>query len=765
MNKKFIIPIILFLYAYLPAQEHLQIVQGLVLDNKTKAPISDVMVTSGKTYCFTNEKGEFKLSVDSSSQVIRFKLVGYEIKEIPTEKLSDAPVFLEESFLLLSTTVVSASKYERPIAESTVSMSVITKEMPDRLNSISGEKVLDRIPGVQIIDGQANIRGGSGYSYGAGSRVLLMMDDLPMMQHDAANPYWNDLPIENIGQIEVIKGASSTLYGSSAMNGVIHFRSKLPESEPYTSISIVPTIYLKPGNGKEWWGKEGVISLPYENYFSVAHRYKINKWDYSINASYDRKIGFNKENNSDNVRINGITRYRMSDSLLITLGINANGGSSSDFFYWLDNGLYEGAQGAVTRSDKLRFTIDPGLSYHDRKGFHHKFLSRYYNIFNGADNNQENKSHHAYGEYQMRKRINSLMLDVQAGLVLNGTWTKAKLYSDTVFTLKNQALYFQLEKRFWSRLIVNGGIRYERYSSDGPGKLAGKDIAMKTVDDRVILRAGMNYQLLQASFLRVSIGEGFRFPSLAEKYISTFAGGLQIVPNPNLQSEHGWNAEIGVRQGLSIFGFKGMIDFSYFESSYYDMMEFVLNNQLQFQSKNIGNTQINGCEAELYFSRSIRNSSLTIQAGYTYINPKYREFDLAGKQLAINEREFAPIGQQNAANSSSNENVLKYRSKDLFRFDINLEFKKFYAGYSFQYVSHVQAIDWLFQVTLFIKGIDDFRKAHDQGYRIHDIRIGTHLQQWNIQLNVNNLLNEIYTTRPGLLEAPRNISLKLRYTF
>ncbi|MBK9108146.1 MAG: TonB-dependent receptor [Saprospiraceae bacterium] len=312
---------------------------------------------------------------------------------------------------------------------------------------------------------------------------------------------------------------------------------------------------------------------------------------------------------------------------------------------------------------------------------------------------------------------------------------------------------------------MNAGIRYERYTSEGPGKLSGSDIAQQTKDDRFILRAGMNYQLLRASFLRVSIGEGFRFPSLAEKYISTFAGGLQIVPNPKLQSEHGWNAEFGIRQGLAILGFKGMIDFSYFQSSYFDMMEFVLNNQLQFQSKNIGNTQIKGYEAELYVSRPIQNGSLTIQAGYTYINPKYREFDLEGKNLAINEREFAPIGQQNAANSSADVNILKYRSKNLFRFDINLDYRKFYAGYSFQYVSHVQAIDWLFQVTLFIKGIEDFRKVHDHGYRVHDLRIGYHLQQWNIQLNVNNLLNEIYTTRPGLLEAPRNMSLKLRYTF
>ena len=64
------------------------------------------------------------------------------------------------------------------------------------------------------MDGQANIRGGSGYSYGAGSRVMLLMDDLPILTGDVNEVKWNYLPVEIIGQVEVIKGASSALYGS-----------------------------------------------------------------------------------------------------------------------------------------------------------------------------------------------------------------------------------------------------------------------------------------------------------------------------------------------------------------------------------------------------------------------------------------------------------------------------------------------------------------------------------------------------------------------
>ena len=54
--------------------------------------------------------------------------------------------------------------------------------------------MMQRMPGVTVIDGQANIRGGSGYSYGAGSRVLLLMDDLPVLTGDAAFPSWDLIP-------------------------------------------------------------------------------------------------------------------------------------------------------------------------------------------------------------------------------------------------------------------------------------------------------------------------------------------------------------------------------------------------------------------------------------------------------------------------------------------------------------------------------------------------------------------------------------------
>ena len=49
--------------------------------------------------------------------------------------------------------------------------------------------------------------------------MAVIVDDMPMLSGDAGRPLWDFVPIENIEQIEIIKGASSVLSGASALSG------------------------------------------------------------------------------------------------------------------------------------------------------------------------------------------------------------------------------------------------------------------------------------------------------------------------------------------------------------------------------------------------------------------------------------------------------------------------------------------------------------------------------------------------------------------
>ena len=64
-----------------------------------------------------------------------------------------------------------------------------------------------------------------------------------------------------------------------------------------------------------------------------------------------------------------------------------------------------------------------------------------------------------------------------------------------------------------------------------------------------MFRAGLNYQLADYSFLRASFGQGYRNPSITEKYLRKDIGGVGVYPNYNVQPEKGFNAELGFKQG------------------------------------------------------------------------------------------------------------------------------------------------------------------------------------------------------------------------
>ena len=80
-------------------------------------------------------------------------------------------IALENTALKIETVVVSAGKFEQKIEETTVSVEVIKPSLIESKNTTNIQTAIEQVPGVTVTDGQANIRGGSGWSYGAGTRV------------------------------------------------------------------------------------------------------------------------------------------------------------------------------------------------------------------------------------------------------------------------------------------------------------------------------------------------------------------------------------------------------------------------------------------------------------------------------------------------------------------------------------------------------------------------------------------------------------------
>ncbi|HLP94009.1 MAG TPA: TonB-dependent receptor [Saprospiraceae bacterium] len=749
-------------------------IKGAITDALTGEALLGATVKSGTSGTATDANGNFSISLAAGSYEITASYIGYTSKtttvRVAAGETRQLDFKLDNADNLLQTATVTAGKFEKPLGEVTVSMDVIKPKLIENTNTTSVDEVLVKVPGVTIIDGQASIRGGAGFSYGAGTRVLILVDDIPALQPDAGLPNWDDFPVENISQLEVLKGAASALYGSSAMNGIINIRTGFAKDKPETNAAFFTKVWGDPKDPvKKWWGTDSSgILQPIETGFSFAHRQKFNKLDFVLGAYGLYRDSYNRDTYSRYGRITPNLRYRVNDRLTLGLNSNINFGRSGSFFIWggADTlAMQAGVGSASYTKGRLRFNIDPNLQYFDRFGNRHKILSRYFYIHNNNSGNQSNDSRLYYGEYQFQRPMENIGLVLTTGVVGMYNTVDAEIYSNASFTARNLAGYLQLDYKAFDRLNLSAGVRYEQNVQKSPDSLFFRNSLLgvipngETREAKPVYRLGANFQAAKATYLRASLGQGYRYPTIAEKFVSTdFGVGNSVIPNPYLVSETGWTAEVGLKQGFRIGSWQGYADVTGFVSEYQKMMEFVLDTiffdftasppalSALFQSQNTGDTRITGWEVSVLGQGKLGPGTLSLLAGFTHTDPRYKEFS---DSLRIN-----------VYKASDTTNVLKYRFRNTFKIDAEYTVEDLSVGVSTQYNSHMQSIDAIFEYGL--PGVNKFRTANNKGFTLVDLRASYKLNKHlKISALCGNLLNQEYTVRPALLEGPRNYTLRL----
>jgi len=772
---------------------------GKVIDAQSQKPLGAVLVYFENTSfgMSSTPDGEFSIEAPAGNYTLIAAYLTHQTfkKEISLTGNQDFNFEMVSNDGQMSLVVVSAGRYEQNIGEVTVSMEVIQPKLIEDKNAVNIDEILQQTPGVAIVDDEPQIRSGSGYSFGAGSRVQVLVDNIPILSGDAGKPSWGFLPTENVSQVEIIKGASSVLYGSSALSGVINFRTAYPTLKPKTKISVYHGFYSKPqSDSAVYWNRQGMKSG-----INFLHSEKFGKLDFVLASSmqYDdghlgpikdtadgsfsngnyNPLDVDRYNAANRARLNLNLRYRLTDRLYIGLAGIYSFSNSLSTLIW-DNsatGLYGAYEGAATRTIQQLYTVDPSVQYTGKKGAVHTLKSRFQSLDNNNDNNQGNFSDVFYSEYQVQKNweLNKIKnLTTTAGIVNTNTNARGELYVGGNTNGKNQArntaAYFQVDKKIGERLNLSSGVRYEQF------------ILNSEKNGKPVFRAGANYKFGQASYLRASYGQGYRFPSIAEKFIVTGLGAIQVFANPDLKPETSYNAEIGIKQGFKIGEFKGFIDVAVFQQEFRNFIEFTfgqwsavplsdlgqISKVIGFKSLNTGGAKVQGAEISIMGTGNIRKTRFDVLAGYTYTKPVSTTPDYVYAQT-IQTPGTLVIPQFSQASylttsENTNSNILKYRMKHLIRIDVGATRGAFNSGISFRSNSHMQNIDKAFSQleqelpTEFNPGINSWRANNTKGDFVFDARIGyTFSEKHKIAFIMNNVLNREYAIRPLAIEEPR----------
>lgn len=752
-------------------------IKGYVTDANNSDTLIGAVINAGpKNTIISDIHGYYELSVTQGSHIVSCSMLGY--KTFTTEvKINGAetillPIILKDGNTSLDEVVVSAGKYEQKLSDVTVSMDIIKTSLIENKNTTSLEYIMNQVPGVTVADGQASIRGGSGFSYGAGSRVLMLVDEMPMISADAGDIKWNYLPLENLEQVEVIKGASSALFGSSALNGVINMRTAYAKDKPITKLTSFFGSYDAPRHTYKWW--KG--SSQSQSGINFSHAQKIGNFDLVFGGHMFSDNGFRMLETEDRKRFNTNVRYNFKKIPGLSVGANTNMMNTKGglFFLWQSYDSAYIPQGrTIQQYNNIRFNIDPYITYfHGTNKF--SLRNRYFKTLNRNDKNQGSLAELYYSEFQYQKRFKN-NLNLTAGAV----YMEQMILGDSLYGRhngQNRAAYIQADKKYFNKLTVSIGVRGEYYKLDTAetnGHLIPSKAKVK-LPFQPVTRIGVNYQALEYTFIRASFGQGYRFPSVAEKYVSTAVSALSIYPNSSLQPERAFSAELGIKQGFKVSNFKGFIDVAGFYTEYTDMIEFVFGiykpggstgifyldkPYAGFKSQNIGRAKISGVEGSVTGTGKLGPLNITLLTGYTYIDPVNPNYNSAKDTLGL-----------------EGIKTLKYRSRHLFKNDIQLDYKFISLGYSARFQSKVENIDRRFiqsilheyneiqnglnwdeiESTYILPGLRQNFGAFQKSFWVHDARVSINLNS-TIKLSfiVNNFTNIEYQNRPGDVRPPR----------
>lgn len=739
-----------------------QKLSGVIKDAVTNETLAGANVVFDKNYGTTSDKeGLFRLDLSGVSRgtyTLKVTFIGYE----PNSRRVEIPFSGELVILMqpegnqLDQVVISAGKFRQQLSEITVSLDVIEPDLLDDKNQWKLEDLLQQAPGINITDKQANIRAGSGWSYGTGSRVQVLVDDIPLISGDAGQAQWDLIPTNAIGGMEIIKGASSVLYGSSALNGIINIITNPRPKKRSLTLNTYIKSYLSPSRPElKWWsGTQTEIGTNF-NYQDVLSK------DFSMVMSgyYRNDEGF-RYLETENLGALFTKLYwtpSTNPNITASLAFRFKYADINDALLWEDyQNAYIPQDSNITHSFGWDYYIDPSLTIRSGR-FLHQFKARVLAINNNVRNNVSNFSNFSdlyYGSYQLQF-FESENGTITFGVAGNYTESESVVFQGTHYS-SNFGSYVQLDYKIIDWLNFSGGWRLENF----------------TLDDRAlfkpVFRAGLSAQLLPNLALRTSFGQGFRFPAISETFTSTNLGGIVVYPNPELEAESGDNLEFGIRHLFVINNVKGYFDVAFYQMRYENMIEYTAdfwasanapNFGLGFRPLNIGNTEVRGIELSLNATGELWDKvNYRILAGYNYALP----------QVVDSSNVFAEnfYGQGiSYGNSSSNldNRILKYRYSHLFKFDLQIDYDLYNIGFSVRTNSYMQNVDQIFED--FIAGVREGREALTSGDVLIDARMGMILgEHWKLDLLAENIANREVMIRPGFMGAPSSLSLRLKYS-
>ena len=635
---------------------------------------------------------------------LRASYIGYESQyvqvTVSVHDTATVAIGLKPSAVQFDQIVVTANRQPENLARAVSSVSVVEERNIRDRQALRLNESLESVPGVNVMGDFVNIRGGSGVNRLGGSRVLVLLDDVPLLTSDLGMMNWDILPITAVERIEVLKGAASSQYGAGALSGAINIISKNTTQDRSLSFRQIVGVYDDPSVPEWKWADSPRnfyrTDLSWsDSYGPVGLRLAISRF----NSTSDRRNGY-----WDKWYASGkLTVQPFADATLTLFGTFSHI-KQGLFLQWVEqNRALDLAEPDRNNHYNLNGFIgyavyqqlfSPVLSMRIRASYNHQLVGAPVNITDaltpalgfGAEAMMLWK---ASKQHQLSLGLDYKLDDV--GSIYYGNHRGISL-----------APYVQEIWKISSLLQINAGLRLDTYT-----------LVNDSTEWQLSPKLGASYQPWFGTIVHGSWGRGFRAATVFERFANVQARDFRGIPNPDLQPERSTLIDFGIRQK---FGRAFSLEVSVFSSTYDNLIEATLDPSLTVQFQNKPNARIRGIEAEVRWR--LLADHLTLQANSTWMDPR----------------------------ELSEDEPLPYRPRYLGYFSARFDWKAWTLSGEYRYVSSYE------KVTLYPL---DERVPQ----KTLDLRLAYRIGQVTLKAVVNNALNYNYIVVERVLGEIRNFQL------
>lgn len=661
----------------------------------------------------------------------------------------------------LEEVVLTATRTKRQLSSLPLPVTLITDRKILQSGTVRLNEILSEQTGIVTVADESGFEGvqiqGISSEY-----ILILIDGVPLVGRSAGNFDLSRLTVGNIKQVEVVKGPSSSLYGSEALGGVINIITEKPNTEQLS------------GNASYRIGSNTTQDI------NLNLKQRLGAFRYGFFANRFSSEGYDLRPETEGQTVSPFKNYTLNGRIYLDLNEKLTLFSSGRFFdqeqdagITVDNATYEGDSkerewNAHLRLDhKWKTALQTQYELHYTNYSAIELLSDPLNgaVLSNSDFDQTLLRPEIRGTYTFGDKSK---LTAGAGYQFDRL---DRTYFDEEVAFDSQYLYLQYDLSPLTSLNVIAGARFDNHSE---------------YNDQFSPKLAVRYQLTERFAVRSSIGYGFKAPDFRQLYFDfsnsavgytvlgynvavaklmelEAQGQISSVVVPYSEFSEPLKAERSIGYNLGIVYKHGKLsaEANLFRNDFENLIDTQViarknNGQSVFSYSNFHEIYTTGGELNGTYSLT---DHLEISAGYQLLyaydkekmgqvkNGEVFARDPATSQtVAINRSDY--FGLINRSRHNANLKLFHDLPKAAANLNLRLLYRSKYAQYDTNGNGLIDPYD-----TSFVKG----------NLLVNLAATKTIYQKFDLQLGVNNLFDRTDENIPG--QPGTQLYVKLNYQF